>query len=99
MDYAKETDAFSKGPSTARPPRTPGPVNDLKGAIERAATLCGRIEALADFLVGVAPEGNNGTDTMPADGLFNELADKAHYLEQRVSDAERALERIEKVAF
>lgn len=85
--------------AAVRPPRLPGPVNDVKDAVERAATLCSRIEALADRLVGSVPESDTASGGMAgSDGLFNELAGKAHYLNGRIADAERALERIEKVA-
>lgn len=99
MNYEETVAAGRNASGLRRTAPQSGPVADVKAALERAGTLCSRVEALADALVGSAPEtaGANSGVSLP-NGLFDELASKARYLDQRVSDAERALERIEKVA-
>lgn len=99
MSFESTANSIGSPMSVApRPPRMPGPVSDIDNVMDRAAGLCNRVQALVECLVGSAPTeaGVGSAREMPV-GLFGELADKAHYLERRISDAERALERVEKV--
>jgi hypothetical protein len=75
---------------------SPTALGTARHVLSNARDLAGRIERLADQLLGpvpVPPEGGNANKS--AEGALNELADDAMRTQRWIDDANRALNRID----
>lgn len=79
---------------TCEPERTPiGRIEDTR---TEASVLAERVCALADNLVGSAPEACGTQEPpFPVSGLFNIMEERARVVARHIRDAQAALNRIE----
>lgn len=82
------------GSPVPAPPQSP--INKMFGAVSPAHDVIDRVCRLADALAGSQPEApGNQLKSVGSGGLFGEFDACAERLESRLTDARRALSRIE----
>lgn len=79
------------GPAT----QAQSPVTIVANVLEQAREMAARVQGLADRMLGCTPE-LDGANAMPSpSGVLTELAATAERTRDYISDANRALSRIE----
>lgn len=71
--------------------------NDVHGTFARVSDLVTRVEALAERLCGAVPEGSVQSGISPSNGILEDMRDHAKRVDERLTEAAHALNRIERM--